>query len=64
MPIDVGQFSTEVTAVDGDVPLSPTQVEKLVELVVRRLEQRQRDQQSSREATTIRRQAAAPRHGA
>ena len=60
MPIEVGKFTTEVTALDGDLPLTPAQTEKLVQLVLRRLEEKQREQQLGREATTIRRQAAPP----
>ena len=41
MPIDVGKFTTEVTAIDGELPLSPTQMETLVQAVVRRIEEAQ-----------------------
>jgi hypothetical protein len=60
MPVDVGKFTTEVTAVDGDLPLSSAQLESLVQAVVRRLEERRRAAESGREATSIRRSAAPP----
>lgn len=63
MPVEVGRFTTEVSVHEGELPLSAGQVEKLVELVLRRLEERQRQQDFSREATTIRRQAGKPRSG-
>jgi hypothetical protein len=64
VPIDVGTLSTEVTVADGDLPLSAAQVEHLVQAVLRRLEERQRDQRHRQEATALRPQAApGPRRG-
>jgi hypothetical protein len=60
VPIEVGRFTTEVTVADGDLPLSPAQLEKLVALVARRVEERQREQARSREATAIRGHATPP----
>jgi hypothetical protein len=54
MPVHVDEMTTEVEAFEGELPLSPAQLEKLVELVMRRLEERQRDQQLLRESTEIR----------
>jgi len=54
VPIDVGRFTTEVTVADGDLPLSTAQIEKLIQLVVRRMEERQRDQERANSATAIR----------
>jgi hypothetical protein len=62
VPIDVGTFSTEVAAADGEMPLSPAQVEWLVQAVLRRLEEKRREEKLRQEATTIRAQAA-PRPG-
>lgn len=62
MPIDVGTFSTEVTAADGDLPLSAAQVDKLVQAVLKRLEEKQRGDARRQDATRIRAQAA-PRPG-
>lgn len=60
MPIDVGQFTTDVTVADGDLPLSAAQLEKLVQLVAQRVEDRQRSQERNRAATAIRGHAATP----
>ena len=58
MPVEVGRFTTEVTVLDGDLPLSSSQLEKLVQIVLSRVEKQQQGQDRSREATVIRRQAA------
>jgi hypothetical protein len=47
-------MTSETTMLDGDVPLSAAQVEKLVQLVLDRLEHQQRAQRQGREATAIR----------
>lgn len=60
MPIDVGKFTTDVTVADGDLPLSPAQVEKLVQVVLRRLQEKLRADEQSRAATAIRARAAPP----
>lgn len=60
MPIHIGELQSEVEAVDGDLPLSATQIERLVALILRRLEQEQRARASAREASVIRRASAPP----
>lgn len=62
MPIEVGTFSTEVTVADGDLPLSPAQVDRLVQAVLRRLEEKERADHLRKEATAIR-SGATPRPG-
>lgn len=57
MPVMINEMSSEVSTAEEDFPLSPRQVERLVAMVVARMEERLRDQESTREATTIRRQA-------
>ncbi len=60
MPIHVQRMNTEVTVIDGDLPLTERQVEKLVQLVLKRLESARRDEQKSGEATTLKRSNAPP----
>ncbi len=60
MPVHVEEMSSEVTVVSGDLPLSEAQLEKLVKLVLRRLEQHQREGARVREATQLRRGATPP----
>lgn len=57
MPVHVEEMTSEVAVLDGDLPLSEKQVEKLVQIILRRLEEEQRGAASNREATTLRRSA-------
>jgi hypothetical protein len=57
MPVHVEEMTSEVAVMDGDLPLSERQVEKLIQIVLRRLEEKKREAESSREATTLRRSA-------
>jgi hypothetical protein len=57
MPVHVEEMSSEVAVMDGDLPLSEKQVEKLVQIILRRLEEKKREAESSREATMLRHSA-------
>jgi hypothetical protein len=54
MAVHVEEVTNDVTVADGDLPLSQPQIEKLVKLVLQRLEAQQRDQKRNREATSMR----------
>jgi hypothetical protein len=58
MPVHIDQVTSEVGVSTGDLPLSAAQIEKLVGIVLRRLDQRDRERQRLGEATAIRPQAA------
>jgi hypothetical protein len=58
MTVHINQISSDVTAIAGDLPMSSEQVEKLVRLVLYRLEQKQREEKYNRDATYIRNQVA------
>lgn len=58
MPVHVEEMTSRVGVVNGELPLSEAQVEKLVMLILRRLEQQQRETENTREATSVRSQAA------
>lgn len=62
MPVHVENMTNEVSAFDGELPLSEAQIDKLFKLLVQRLERRERDEQAHREATALRPRAtpAAP----
>ena len=60
MPFHIEEVTSEVTVLDGDMPLSEAQVEKLVKLVARRLGDKSREAALSQEASTIRRHVAPP----
>ena len=57
MPVNVEEMTTEVAAFEGELPLSPAQIEALVELIARRLEQKQEEAKQLRESTEIRSEA-------
>jgi hypothetical protein len=54
MPVHIEDMQTEVTVFDGDLPLSPPQIEKLVKIVLQRLEEKQRNARNNSQATEIR----------
>ena len=54
MPVHIEDMQTEVTVFDGDLPLSPPQIEKLVKIVLMRLEEKQRNARNNSQATEIR----------
>ena len=58
MPVHVARMDSELTVIDGELPLTEAQVEKLVQIVLKKLEGAQRESQKSGEATTLRRSAA------
>jgi hypothetical protein len=58
MAVHIDQMTSEVGVSTGDLPLSAAQLEKLVALVLRRIDQRDRERQRTREATAVRPQAA------
>jgi len=60
MPVYVEEMTSEVAVFEGELPLTEAQIEKLVKLVLRRLEEKQREVRHIREATVLRRDAASP----
>jgi len=57
MVVHIGDVTSDVTVLEDDFPLSPQQIEKLVQIVLQRLEEKQHADRLSSEATTLRRQA-------
>jgi hypothetical protein len=57
MPVHVEDMTSEVAVLDGNLPLSEEQVEKLVQIIMRRLEEKKRVEERNREATALRRTA-------
>jgi hypothetical protein len=60
MPMHVEKLTSEVTLHEGDLSLTPAEVEKLVAIVLARIEQAKRETELARNATKLTRQAAAP----
>jgi hypothetical protein len=58
MPVHIEEMTSEISVVEGELPLSGSQIENLVRLVISRLAEHQRDEQRRNEATKIRSQAA------
>jgi hypothetical protein len=61
MSVHIDQMTSEVGVSAGELPLSPAQIEKLVAILLRRLDQRDRERQRLGEATAVRPQAAPSR---
>lgn len=62
MPLHIERLTSDVAIGKGS-GLSPADVDKLVALVIARLDERARDAQRARAATTLGRQAAKPLEG-
>lgn len=58
MPVHIEEMTSEITVRDGELPLSEAQVETLVNIVLRRLEGKQREAQKRLDATELRRGSA------
>jgi phage FluMu protein gp41 len=57
MPLHIESLTSEVTVMDGDLPLSEKQIDKLVRIVMARLQQKARDVARQAAATCVDRQA-------
>ncbi len=60
MPVHISELTSEVAIMSSDLPLSQAQVDKLVNLVIRRMGEKQRQTQLTREATELTQSAAPP----
>ncbi len=60
MPLHIEELSSEVTVIDGDQSMSEKQKEMLVQMVIRRLAEKNREAERRLKATELRRQAAPP----
>lgn len=54
MPVHVEEMTTEVEAFEGELPLSGAQLDKLVDLVIQRMEEKEKEKEQQRETTEIR----------
>jgi len=55
MPFHIEEIASEVTVIDGEMPIPPAQIEKLVRLVLKRLEEKQHGAKLTKEACSIER---------
>jgi hypothetical protein len=58
--VQVGEMESEVTVMDGEMPFNERQLDRLVEMVCKRLEKKKREQEQVNESTTLTRSAAPP----
>ncbi len=54
MTVHVEDMLSEVTVIDGDLPLTEAQLEKIADFVMARIEQKQRQRAQARAATQLR----------
>jgi hypothetical protein len=60
VPIYVDEMNSDMTMLDGELPLNESQLERLVQLVLKRLEAAQRAARQNEAATTLRRDSLPP----
>jgi hypothetical protein len=60
MAVHIEKLTSDVSVQAGDLSLSPAQIDKLVALVISRLEDRAREAQRARAATKLTRHASRP----
>ena len=63
MPVHVGNMESDVTVMDSDMPFGEQQMERLVEMVCKRLEQKKRERERVEESTTLKPSAQPERVG-
>jgi hypothetical protein len=54
MPVHIGDLASEVAVADGDLPLSEAQLERLVRIIIERIERHERQRQRRETATALR----------
>jgi hypothetical protein len=60
MPFHIEEVKSEVTVLDGDLPLTPAQMEKLIDVVMKRIEDKGRNAAIAHDAASIQRHVAPP----
>jgi hypothetical protein len=60
MPVHIEEVTTEITVLDGDLPLTEAQIEMLAQHVMRRIAEKQRQSRQLKEATRLRQTVAPP----
>ena len=57
MPVHIESLTSEIVASGADLPMTPAQIERLVELVAARVEERMRRSADTERMTAVRRGA-------
>ena len=63
MTVHIQEMVSEVTVVDGDLPLTEAQVERIADFVIARLDRRNRDRNRAAAATELRPMSEPPAAG-
>ena len=54
MPVHINEMTSEVGILDGELPLTEQQMERIIQIVFERLEQRERESRRASEETGFR----------
>jgi hypothetical protein len=54
MPVHIDEMTSEVGVLDGELPLTDAQIERLTQLILERLEVRQREREAIQEESVFR----------
>jgi hypothetical protein len=54
MPVHIGELTSDVAVHEGEVPLTPAQLDKIVALVMKRIEAAKREAKQAKEVTSVR----------
>jgi hypothetical protein len=60
MPVHIEEMSSEVTVVEGELPMTMMQIDKLAKVVMGRIAAFNKAAESNRDATQLKRQSSAP----
>jgi len=63
MSVHIDDMTADISVVEGELPLNAAQIEKLVKLVMHRIEERKRDARQQGEASAMRGSVAPSLHG-
>ena len=60
MGVQIGELESDVTVMDGEMPFSERQLDRLVEMVCKRLEQKKREREQVNDSTSLTPSVARP----
>jgi hypothetical protein len=58
--VQIGELESDVTVMDGEMPFSERQLDRLVEMVCKRLEQKKREREQVNDSTSLTPSVARP----
>jgi len=58
--VHIEEMTSDVSIVEGEMPLTPAQIEKLVKLVAKRIGEMQTNAERIKDATKLKRQSSPP----